>query len=287
MPNIKEIVNRMHSVSSMRQITKTMKLIAASKFNRAQQNLFKVRHYEQFIEDMRDKILGDVNETNIKKFCSREKKDNLLLVVCTADKGFCGSFNNATIKKALEQFNVQKEVFKKITVLPIGRKAYMHFKKNDFEIVEEFNDIIAKLDQDKICDFSQWLIQNFLDETYDEIVFVYNKFKNAASQTITTRTFLPMNIVVEEKLFPEEFIFEPSKGEVIDAFIPFFLQTDLTRILFESNASEQGARMTSMTKATDNADALIKALRIQYNQSRQATITNEIIEISAGANAIK
>ena len=99
MPNIKEIVNRMHSISSMRQITKTMKLIAASKFNRAQQNILRVRYYEKYLEDIKDKILGDVNEARIKKFCSREKKDNLLLVVCTADKGFCGAFNNATIKK--------------------------------------------------------------------------------------------------------------------------------------------------------------------------------------------
>ena len=128
----------------------------------------------------------------------------------------------------------------------------------------------------------------FLENRYDKVLIVFNSFKNAASQEVTVKQFLPMEIEEqEEKVFPEEYIFEPSRSEILESFIPFVLKTELTHLLFESNASEQGARMTNMMKSTDNADALIKSLRILYNQSRQAMITNEIIEISAGANAIK
>ena len=288
MPNIKEIVERMHSANSMRQITKTMQLIAASKFNRAQQNLLKIKNYEKYLNDVKCKILTDINDGAIKKYRVREKKDNLLLVAFSADKGFCGSFNSSIIKKTVEVFNSNTENFKNIEILPVGKKAFSFFKKNGFKIVGKFSDVISKLKIENVHSFAEWLIENFLESKYDKILIVFNSFKNAASQEISVHQFLPMIVEVEEgKPYPDEYIFEPSKLEILKSFIPFKLKTELAHLVFESNASEQGARMTNMTKATDNADALIKSLRMQYNQSRQAMITNEIIEISAGANAIK
>lgn len=288
MPNIKDIVVRMNSVNSMRQITKTMQLIAASKFGKAQQNLLKIKNYEKYLNEIGNKILTDINDEIIKKYRFRDAKDNLLLIVFSADKGFCGSFNSSVIKKTVEVFNKNTENYKNIDILPVGKKALAYFKKNNFKIINDFSDIFAKLQVDKIHEFAEWLRLGFLENRYDKVLIVFNSFKNAASQEVTVKQFLPMVIEEqEEKVFPEEYIFEPSRSEILESFIPFVLKTELTHLLFESNASEQGARMTNMMKSTDNADALIKSLRILYNQSRQAMITNEIIEISAGANAIK
>lgn len=288
MPNIKDIVVRMNSVNSMRQITKTMQLIAASKFGKAQQNLLKIKNYEKYLNEIGNKILTDINDEIIKKYRFRDAKDNLLLIVFSADKGFCGSFNSSVIKKTVEVFNNNTENYKNIDILPVGKKALAYFKKNNFKIINDFSDIFAKLQVEKIHEFAEWLRLGFLENRYDKVLIVFNSFKNAASQEVTVKQFLPMVIEEqEEKVFPEEYIFEPSRLEVLESFIPFVLKTELTHLLFESNASEQGARMTNMMKSTDNADALIKSLRILYNQSRQAMITNEIIEISAGANAIK
>lgn len=288
MPNIKDIVVRMNSVNSMRQITKTMQLIAASKFGKAQQNLLKIKNYEKYLNEIGNKILTDINDEIIKKYRFRDAKDNLLLIVFSADKGFCGSFNSSVIKKTVEVFNKNTENYKNIDILPIGKKALAYFKKNNFKIINDFSDIFAKLQVEKIHEFAEWLRLGFLENRYDKVLIVFNSFKNAASQEVNVKQFLPMVIEEqEEKVFPEEYIFEPSRSEILESFIPFVLKTELTHLLFESNASEQGARMTNMMKSTDNADALIKSLRILYNQSRQAMITNEIIEISAGANAIK
>lgn len=288
MPNIKDIVVRMNSVNSMRQITKTMQLIAASKFGKAQQNLLKIKNYEKYLNEIGNKILTDINDEIIKKYRFRNAKDNLLLIVFSADKGFCGSFNSSVIKKTVEVFNKNTENYKNIDILPVGKKALAYFKKNNFKIINDFSDIFAKLQVEKMHEFAEWLRLGFLENRYDKVLIVFNSFKNAASQEVTVKQFLPMVIEEqEEKVFPEEYIFEPSRSEILESFIPFVLKTELTHLLFESNASEQGARMTNMMKSTDNADALIKSLRILYNQSRQAMITNEIIEISAGANAIK
>lgn len=288
MPNIKDIVVRMNSVNSMRQITKTMQLIAASKFGKAQQNLLKIKNYEKYLNEIGNKILTDINDEIIKKYRFRDAKENLLLIVFSADKGFCGSFNSSVIKKTVEVFNKNTENYKNIDILPVGKKALAYFKKNNFKIINDFSDIFAKLQVEKIHEFAEWLRLGFLENRYDKVFIVFNSFKNAASQEVTVKQFLPMVIEEqEEKVFPEEYIFEPSRSEILESFIPFVLKTELTHLLFESNASEQGARMTNMMKSTDNADALIKSLRILYNQSRQAMITNEIIEISAGANAIK
>lgn len=288
MPNIKDIVVRMNSVNSMRQITKTMQLIAASKFGKAQQNLLKIKNYEKYLNEIGNKILTDINDEIIKKYRFRDAKDNLLLIVFSADKGFCGSFNSSVIKKTVEVFNNNTENYKNIDILPVGKKALAYFKKNNFKIINDFSDIFAKLQVEKIHEFAAWLRLGFLENRYDKVLIVFNSFKNAASQEVTVKQFLPMVIEEQEaKVFPEEYIFEPSRLEILESFIPFVLKTELTHLLFESNASEQGARMTNMMKSTDNADALIKSLRILYNQSRQAMITNEIIEISAGANAIK
>lgn len=288
MPNIKDIVVRMNSVNSMRQITKTMQLIAASKFGKAQQNLLKIKNYEKYLNEIGNKILTDINDEIIKKYRFRDAKENLLLIVFSADKGFCGSFNSSVIKKTVEVFNKNTENYKNIDILPVGKKALAYFKKNNFKIINDFSDIFAKLQVEKIHEFAEWLRLGFLENRYDKVLIVFNSFKNAASQEVNVKQFLPMVIEEqEEKVFPEEYIFEPSRSEILESFIPFVLKTELTHLLFESNASEQGARMTNMMKSTDNADALIKSLRILYNQSRQAMITNEIIEISAGANAIK
>ncbi|MDR2402297.1 MAG: ATP synthase F1 subunit gamma [Cytophagales bacterium] len=288
MPNIKEIVERMNSVSSMRQITKTMQLIAASKFNRAQQNLIRIKNYEKYLNDIRDKVLTDIENEAIKNYRCREKKDNLLLVVFSADKGFCGSFNSSVIKKTGELFNSSGGDFKKVEILPVGKKAFSFFKKNGFPIVGEFGDVIAKFKIENVYAFAEWLIGEFLEGKYDKILVVYNSFKNASSRELSVGQFLPMIVEVQdEKPYPDEYLFEPSKSEILKSFIPFKLKTDLTHLIFESNASEQAARMINMTKATDNAEALIKSLRMLYNQSRQTMITNEIIEISAGADAIK
>jgi F-type H+-transporting ATPase subunit gamma len=293
MANIKEIVERMHSVESMQQITKTMKLVAASKFNRAQQNLLDIRPYEQQLVEILNRTLNSSDAVLelevVKKFTLRTQKNNLLIIAISADKGFCGAFNNNVNKKVMATYKQNINIYKHVDILPLGRKIYTFCKRSEMNIIDDFVDVMHTIDIDQIESMTDWIVSAFISEQYDNVIVVYNKFVNAASQVITAQQYLPiiLNTTNDNTSVNEDYIFEPSQGKILETLIPFTLRTQMLHYVFESNASEQGSRMTNMSKATDNADALIKVLRIQYNQSRQAIITNEIIEISAGAKCVR
>lgn len=308
MANIKELLERINSVSSMQQITKTMKLVSVSKFNKAQQRLFSLRPYQDLLSMILSKILKSEQGLQDNELLSRwsqtqnsqTDKDNHLIVVITADKGFCGSFNNSICKKTLQHIEQLKKENPNtnLRLLLIGKKAYNFFKKLKYEFITDYIDVMNHLDdQQEINKILNYLVNSYSEGVYNKIFVIYNKFINAATQVAQIDTYLPFDINDlqklhennnnENKLQQDEFIiFEPSQDEIINDFIPFYLRIKFQKLLCESYASEQASRMTNMSKATDNADALLKSLRIAYNQMRQAAITSEIIEISVGSKAV-
>ena len=309
MANIKELLERINSVSSMQQITKTMKLVSVSKFNKAQQRLLNLRPYQDLLNTILNKILQSgqnsqntellSNWTKSEDLQSESELDSNLIVVITADKGFCGSFNNAICKKTLRYIEELKRTKTNVNfkLLLIGKKSYNFFKKLKYEFITDYIDVMNHLDdQQEINKILNYLVNSYSSGVYNEIIVVYNKFVNAATQIAQIDTYLPFDINDLQNLnnsnenknnSHEDFIvFEPSQNEIINDFIPFYLKVKFQKLLCESYASEHASRMTNMSKATDNADALLKSLRISYNQMRQAAITNEIIEISAGSKAV-
>ena len=291
MANSKELLERINSVSLMQQMTKTMKLISASKFVRSQNVLFSSR---KFIEELIN--IGNVIVKSNKKNNDIIITNKSLIVAISSDKGFCGAFNNNICKKVKELItNNETEI------LPIGKKIYSFVTKGNYNCNSECVDLLKKIDENIIKNVAISIYNKFSTGQYDNVIVIYNKFINASSQVVTVENildkadFISKNNDFEDNLESEnnnsnednsDFIFESSKND-IDIFLKenMFIYNFL-RVIYESNASEHASRMITMNKANDNAESLIKSLRILYNQTRQSAITNEIIEISAGAKCL-
>ena len=291
MANSKELLERINSVSLMQQMTKTMKLISASKFVRSQNVLFSSR---KFIEELIN--IGNVIVKSNKKNNDIIITNKRLIVAISSDKGFCGAFNNNICKKVKELItNNETEI------MPIGKKIYSFVTKGNYNCNSECVDLLKKIDENVIKNVAISIYNKFSTGQYDNVIVIYNKFINASSQVVTVENildkadFISKNNDFEDNLESEnndsnednsDFIFESSKNDIgiflkENMFIYNFL-----RVIYESNASEHASRMITMNKANDNAESLIKSLRILYNQTRQSAITNEIIEISAGAKCL-
>lgn len=290
MPNLKEIRNRIVSVGSTMQITSAMKMVSAAKLKRAQDAVTKLRPYASKLKELLQN-LSAVTDPSENKFAKINDSKSVLIVAVTSNRGLCGGFNNNIIKRV--QFLIQND-FKEndVKVLCLGKKVKDVIKRSpNYFITEELSaveDIFSDLTFDRASTIANELMELYKQQQFSKIVVVYNRFVNAATQAIETEQFLPVLEVKQEDgvSVAQDYIFEPNKEDLVAVLIPKSLKIQLFKALLDSNASENGARMTAMHKATDNANDLQKSLKLSYNKARQAAITNEILEIVGGAEAL-
>ena len=290
MPNLKEIRNRIVSVGSTMQITSAMKMVSAAKLKRAQDAVTKLRPYAAKLKELLQN-LSAVTDPSENKFAKINDSKSVLIVAVTSNRGLCGGFNNNIIKRV--QYLIQNDLKENdVKVLCLGKKVKDVIKKTpNYFITEELSaveDIFSDLTFDRASTIANELMELYKQQQFSKIVVVYNRFVNAATQAIETEQFLPVLEVKQEEgvSVPQDYIFEPNKQDLVAALIPKSLKIQLFKALLDSNASENGARMTAMHKATDNANDLQKSLKLSYNKARQAAITNEILEIVGGAEAL-
>jgi F-type H+-transporting ATPase subunit gamma len=287
MANLKEVKQRITSVVSTQQITKAMKMVAASKLRKAQDKITQLRPYSQKLTQILNNVSAASKGAADIIYAEKREVNKVLIVPITSDKGLCGAFNSNVIK-ACNASILGEFSGKEIAILPLGKKAYESFKKRDFPLISDFYQIFGELSFENVRAIAEYVMNAFLDGEYDQVTLVYNEFKNVANQSVQTEQFLPMSDADanEEKSVETDYILEPSRAYIIEELVPTSLKIQFYKAVLESNASEHGARMTAMDKATENAGDLLKELRLVYNRSRQAAITNEILEIVAGAEAL-
>ena len=288
MASLKEVKSRILSVNSTQQITKAMKMVAAAKLRRAQDRVIQLRPYSDKLQTILNNLSSSSGSNS--KLLEERKINKVLLIVVGSDKGLCGSFNSSVIKytnQLIESDYKKHYENKRLTILPIGKKMFDHYKKRNFLILDKFWSILKKSSYDDVAGISNFLMNEFILENYDKIDIIFNEFKNVAVQNTMTSTFLPVNEENDdEDKNDTNYIFEPNQKDILNKLIPKALTANLFKTILESNASEQGARMTAMSQATDNATELLKELKLSYNRSRQAAITKEILEIVGGAEAL-
>ena len=282
MANLKEIRNRISSVSSTMQITSAMKMVSAAKLKKAQDAITAMRPYSDKLTQMLVNLSSSVDFENV--YLSPRKVKNKLVVCITSNRGLCGAFNSNVIKKCTVIANSSDE---SVSFLCIGKKGADILSKN-YNVVQTNNEIFDDLTFENISAIAEKLMSMFLNKEFDSVQIVYNKFKNAATQIVTQEQYLPIenNDSKNDQKESSDYIFEPSQVEIISELIPKSLKTQLYKSIRDSYASEHGARMTAMHKATDNATELRDQLKLTYNKARQAAITNEILEIVGGAEAL-
>jgi F-type H+-transporting ATPase subunit gamma len=282
MANLKEIRNRIASVSSTMQITSAMKMVSAAKLKKAQDAITAMRPYADKLTELLQNLSATLDADSGSKYSEQRELKNVLLVAITSNRGLCGAFNSNIIKQA----NLVAERYDaKVSVVAIGKKANDALSKN-FDIISNQSPVYDDLTFDNVAAIAEMLMEQFESKAFDKIEVVYNKFKNAATQEIMTEQFLPIVPLESDSTVSLDYIFEPSKEEIVETLIPKSLKTQLYKSIRDSFASEHGARMTAMHKATDNATELRDQLKLTYNKARQASITNEILEIVGGAEAL-
>lgn len=293
MPNLRDIRIRINSIKSIQQITSAMKVVAASKLRKAQERIINIRPYTAKLKELLNDLLTSIDDLSDNPFIKNTKKQpetkKVLLVVICSNRGLCGAFNSGVIKKVVNNISTKYSHSYKagnLALMCIGKKSYDFFKRRKYNIIGNYGEIFSKLTYENSSEIAEKLINYYLKGEYDIIEFIYNQFKNAAVQILTEEQFLPIEIKIPNTS-KTDYIFEPEKQEMLNELIPKMLKLQFYKALLDSNASEHGARMTAMHKATDNASELIKDLTLAYNKARQAGITKEIIEIVTGAQALK
>ena len=284
MANLKEIRNRISSVGSTMQITSAMKMVSAAKLKRAQDAILQMRPYANKLTELLVNLSSSLDSAEGGEFSSERKINNVLLVPITSNRGLCGGFNANIIKQTLSLINDYKD--NNISILSIGKKSSEYFKNNNYTPISTHDEVFNNLNYERIAQISDDIMQMYLDEKFDKVILVYNQFKNAATQNVMSENYLPVESPQEDDSTIGDYIFEPEKKEIIEQLIPKSLKTQLFKAVLDSHASEHGARMTAMHKATDNASELKKDLTLSYNKARQAAITAEILEIVGGAEAL-
>jgi F-type H+-transporting ATPase subunit gamma len=292
MASLKEVRNRITSVNSTQQITKAMKMVAAAKLRRAQDNIIQMRPYAKKLGDMLATVSAGTDTAAESPFKQVRAVERVLVVVVTSDRGLCGAFNTNVIKAALaliqNKYSAQAAAGK-VDIFSFGKKGAEAFTRRGFKVNTTFTDVFTRLNFGVVKSAAEEVMAAFQDGQYDSVALVFNEFKNVATQVIRAEQLLPIAADAAKPLVPTttaNYIFEPSESEIVSDLIPKMIKIQLYRAVLESNASEHGARMTAMDKATDNAQELLKALRLEYNRSRQAAITKEILEIVGGAEAL-
>ena len=284
MANLKEIRNRIASVSSTMQITSAMKMVSAAKLKKAQDAITAMRPYANKLTELLQSLSATLDADTGSKFSAQREVKKVLLVAITSNRGLCGAFNSNIIKE-VNRIASEKYGSQQVYYLTIGKKANDAFKKTN-RVITNKSHVFDDLTFDNVAEIAQLLMDKFVEGEFDKIEIVYNSFRNAATQDIMVEQFLPIVPIESNTNLNLDYIFEPSKAEIVEQLIPKSLKTQLYKSVRDSFASEHGARMTAMHKATDNATELRDQLKLTYNKARQAAITNEILEIVGGAEAL-
>ena len=285
MANLKEIRNRIASVSSTMQITSAMKMVSAAKLKKAQDAITMMRPYSSTLKQLIQNLSSSLDGDSQNPYSDIRSKKSILLVSITSNRGLCGAFNTNIIKRT-KQLAGEDYKDKKVSLMTIGKKGSEILSKTG-KVVSSHDNLFDNLNYNDVGKIAQLVMDDFEEKIYDEVVLIYNRFKNAATQIVQVEPFLP--IISSEKTETSsstDYIFEPSQVEIVNELLPKSLKIQLFKALRDSFASEHGARMTAMHKATDNATDLRDQLKLTYNKARQATITNEILEIVGGAEAL-
>jgi F-type H+-transporting ATPase subunit gamma len=293
MANLKEVRVRIASIKSTRQITSAMKMVSASKLRKGQVAIQNLRPYEEQLRLILNNINQGLQEEDKNILCAEQPVNDVLVVIVSANKGLCGTFNTNIIKRAAIHLKALKEKGYNISLWFIGKKAEEFFRRSNYKILGTSHDLIEKVSVDASFEYASRAMKDIENHTFQRIDFVYNKFINAARYDLMAEQVMPLVLarVTDGEATPAdkgevEYILEPSKKQIMDELVPKVIKTYIYRILLDSYASENGARMTAMHKATDNATELLKNLTITYNKVRQSSITNEIVEIVGGAEAL-
>ncbi len=284
MPNLKEIRNRIASVSSTMQITSAMKMVSAAKLKKAQDAITAMRPYANKLTELLQSLSASLDAGSGGRFSDNREVNKVLIVAITSNRGLCGAFNANIIKQSTFLAN-ETYSGKQVDFIAIGKKANDILVKNH-KVLADHSSVYDDLTFENVAVIAENLMEQFTNGSYDKIEIIYNKFKNAATQIVMTEQFLPIVPVEDSENTGGDYIFEPAKVEIVEQLIPKSLKTQLYKGIRDSFASEHGARMTAMHKATDNATDLRDQLELTYNQARQAAITNEILEIVGGAEAL-
>ena len=291
MANLKEVRSRIQSVSSTQQITKAMKMVAAAKLRRAQDNIIRMRPYAQRLNTILANLTRNADDDIVSEYGVAREVRKVLVIAITSDRGLAGAFNSNVFKgvNALIAERYASLPAASISVMAIGKKAHDYYTRKG-NTVGNYTHVFAKLSFETVREAAEVAMGGFRAGTYDEVVMVYNEFRNVATQIIRTEQLLPLvkteASVTATPTANVDYLFEPSKEDIVQTLIPQSIKIQLYKAVLESNASEHGARMTAMDKATDNAGELLKALKLTYNRTRQAAITTEILEIVGGAEAL-
>jgi F-type H+-transporting ATPase subunit gamma len=288
---LKEVRNRIKSVQSTQQITKAMKMVSAAKLRRAQDAILKMRPYANKLQEMLSNIVSNVGGGTAMSLVAERPVKKVLMIVITSDRGLCGAYNSNLIK--LAKSTIEKkypEQFRKgnVTIWGMGKKGYENFLKYNYNVTDTYRDIFLHLSFENVQKIAQDAIKEFTAGNFDVVEIVYSRFINAASQQYVLERYLPIpKVAMKSGGVKADFLFDPTKEELIAALMPKMLNTQLYKALLDAYASENGARMTSMDKASENANDMLRILRISYNRARQATITTELNEIVSGAAALQ
>ncbi|MCT4589196.1 MAG: ATP synthase F1 subunit gamma [Carboxylicivirga sp.] len=292
MPSLKDIRIRINSVKTTRQVTSAMKMVSAAKFKKAQDDISYIRPYVDRLAGIIFKLSGSLEEDFELEWSEEREPQKILIVPVSSNRGLCGAFNANVIKEVEKlckvDFKVQNALGN-VDIFAIGKQAQKILKLHDLNVTKDYNDIYTETSFEKVTVVATELMDAFRNKQYDRVVLVYNEYKNAAVQIIRSEQFLPMALpnAEEAAALPTDYIIEPDVPTFIKTVIPDALKTMFYRVILESLASEHGARMTSMHKATDNATEMLSELQLQYNKARQGAITTEILEIVGGAEALK
>jgi len=292
MANLKEVRTRIASVKSTQQITSAMKMVAASKLRKAQTGILQLRPYAQKQLQMLQEVSADIDSFESGSFTDQRGGNRLLLVVFSSNRGLCGAFNSNVIKQANSIVSTYGKPGKSedLALITIGRKATEYYKRSGYNVLESHDDLYDDLTFSNAAVIAEKLMQLFSENRFDKIQFVYHQFRNAVMQTLISEQFLPVTPPASDNkkaAVATDFIYDPSKEEILEELVPQVLKSQFYKSLLDSWASELGARMTAMSQATDNATDLLKELKLTYNKARQASITKEILEIVSGAEALK
>jgi F-type H+-transporting ATPase subunit gamma len=287
---LKEVRLRIKSVGTTQQITKAMKMVSAAKLRRAQDAITQMRPYAEKLQEMLSNIMDGVDASLSGGLNVVRPIEKVLFIVITSDRGLCGAFNANSIKLAKSVINSKyaaQHAKGNVHILPIGKKGYENFQRNGFTLIDNYWNLFTNLNFDSVKNVAEFARKAFVNKEYDRIELVYSQFKNAASQEFVCEQHLPIPKSQHTAKGNNDFIFEPNKEVLVAELMPKILNTQIYKGILDSHASEHGARMTAMDKATENAEEMLRSLRISYNRARQATITTELTEIVSGAAALE
>jgi F-type H+-transporting ATPase subunit gamma len=293
MANLKAIRIRITSVKSTRQITSAMKMVSAAKLRKAQDKIVRLRPYANKLHEILIGLSQSLSEREVDNIYGRmSSPDKVLIVVITSNRGLCGAFNTNVIKEARRVISeTYSDQYQKgnLKILTIGKKGFDYFRKQKVNMLSEQNNLLHNLTFDHVAQVAEQIMSSFASGEFDRVDLIYNQFKNAAVQNLTNEVFLPVESISDDKIKSSniDYIYEPNQEEIVKELIPKSLKIQFYKAVLDSFVAEHGARMTSMHKATDNATNMIRDLTLQYNKARQATITNQILEVVSGAEALR